>query len=207
LLIYKRNKIEIYLKYNNLKKNIVKGKWIVVGGTGRNIGKTTLVEILINYLSVKHDVIGIKISNMKPENMKYHGNHDFIPDNYLISEENNKNGNKDSMRYLKAGANRSYFVQVNDANLENVLPELLMLSKNDEIVVCESNSLSKVISPNLFFMVKGKFNYNSKKDWPELIKKADLVVPAMDIKAFNNIAQALDLKDDKIQLQEGFSLG
>ncbi len=72
---------------------MVKGKWIVVGGTGRNIGKTTLVEILINYLSVKHDVIGIKISNMKPENMKYHGNHDLLPDNYLISEENNKNCN------------------------------------------------------------------------------------------------------------------
>lgn len=206
MLIYKRNKIEIDLKYNKLKKNIIEGKWLVVGGTGRNIGKTTLVEILINYLSSKYDVIGIKISNMKPDNMKYHGNHGFLPVNYLISEEKNKIGNKDSMRYLKAGAVRSYFVQVNDANLENLLPELLVLPKKDEIVICESNSLSKIIAPNLFFMIKGNIVGNVKKDWQGLITMADFVLPALDTKAFFNIARALEINDERIRLKERFSL-
>ncbi len=175
--------------------------WILIGGTGRNIGKTTLAETLIRKLSCFGPVTGIKISNIRPEGLQFHGMHDIESNEYFsIWEETQHTGNKDSIRFLNAGALKSFFIQAGDAYLPDAFQEIQNHLTGNEIVVCESNSLINIMKPSVFLMVKGEKNNASKAYVERSQKIADLVLNAMDMVQFQKIADALVLEDDRIKL-------
>lgn len=175
--------------------------WVLVGGTGRNIGKTTLAELLIDHLSNFGPVIGIKISNIKPDGMKFHGTHQVKSDeNFYISEETNISGSKDSMRFLKAGAEKAFFIQTSDEFIQEAFQRMLQKLKGNEIVVCETNSLRNVMVPAVFFMIKGEGNHPSKGYVEKFFKMADYVVKSMDLKQFEKLSKSLVIKDNRIKL-------
>ncbi len=128
---------------------------ILIGGNGRNIGKTTLTTGLITRLKDKGRVVGIKVTSIYPDDTKFHGQKDALFSGDLqIIEELNYKGNKDTSRMLQAGASRVYFIQVKDQALSQAATTIENLSKEFDYLVCESSSLRKVTEPHLFILVK-----------------------------------------------------
>ncbi len=174
--------------------------WVLVGGTGRNIGKTTLAEMLINHLSNFGTVVGVKISNIKPDGLEFHGTHEVKNgESFFIGEETSSSGNKDSMRFLKAGAKKAFFIQTGDVFVKEAFQEMIQQLEGNEIVVCESNSLRSVMKPAIFFVIKGEDNAASKGYIERFIELADYVVKPMDLEQFENLSKSLVLRDNLIK--------
>lgn len=126
---------------------------LLVAGTGRNVGKTSFACVIIQQLSGKEKVIGIKIS---PHFHKISKQEKIIINNekFVIIEELNSTSGKDSSRLLQSGADTVFYVQANDEVLEEVYAEVLKLIPDQAAVVCESGGLRLVVKPGLFFVCK-----------------------------------------------------
>jgi len=174
---------------------------VIVGGTGRNIGKTTLVEKLVEKFGLLVPVTAVKIANIKPGGEHFHGhNVASFQDRILIKKETRSNSSKDSMRFLKAGAQTSWFIQTEDVFLPETFPEIQIVLKDAQCVVCESNSLRRFVHPGLFIMVKGESNPSGKKDVPGLLSLADVVVEALNRKQFDMLVDRIEIRDGKFIL-------
>jgi len=175
--------------------------WIIVGGTGRNTGKTTFAEKLIEKFGSQVPVTAVKIANIKPGNERFHG-HDVqsFRDKILIKKETRRNGKKDSMRFLRAGAFESWFIQTEDAFLPETFPEIQIALKEAQWIVCESNSLRNLVKPGLFIMVKGEDAASTKKDVSRLLQLADVVVEALQQEQFDALVERIEIKDEKFVL-------
>lgn len=132
---------------------------VLVGGSGRNVGKTTFCENLISQLSTKVKVHAIKMSSH---------NHDLPDDSiivsksdgYVIVEEDKLNSGKDSSRYLASGATSSYFVIFKE-NYDLVsLHEILNDIPKDEAVVVEARGLVEKMKFGFSIAIEGE----EKKD-------------------------------------------
>lgn len=180
---------------------ILLSNWIIVGGTGRDTGKTTLVEKLVEKFCLQVPLTAVKISNIKPDNRSFHGhNVERTSEKVLLQKELRTDGNKDSMRFLKAGAQTSWFIQTEDAFLPETFPQIRSSLKNAGWVVCESNSLRNFVKPGLFIMVKGKNGVSDKKDVRGLLQLADVVVKALQWKQFDAIVERIEIKEGKFIL-------
>lgn len=162
----------------------------LIGGSGRNVGKTTFACMLIENLSKNNNVIGVKISNIKPDDTSFHGFHEKgIEGNYEIFEETGF-GEKDSHRMLSAAASRSFFIRTTDSFVEEAFNNLLKQLGNDSLIVCESNSLRKFVIPKVFVMV-GSEKESKKPGTKANFEKADFIVGAMDLEGFMEVVQDL----------------
>ena len=128
---------------------------LMIGGNTRNSGKTTMACDLISKLSVYQEVIGLKVTAIRPGEIELHGNHksqDLMPE-FSIFEELDPLSHKDTSKMLQAGATRVFFICVSEFFLEKAL--LLFLSKyiNNQVIVCESRSLRRLVNPGLFLMM------------------------------------------------------
>ncbi|MBN2616661.1 MAG: hypothetical protein JXR71_13290 [Bacteroidales bacterium] len=169
--------------------------WLLVGGTGRNIGKTTAAEQFINKLSQEVPVVGIKISKELPDEFPYHGEHPLLLNkHFLIMEEKDATGRKDSMRFLRAGARRSFFIVCKDEFLNEAFNVLEKLLKPEDYVVCESNGLRRIMKPGIFVMIKGEDSGKRKLD--VLLSLADEILPALNRGALIEFTE-------KIRIQNG----
>ncbi len=73
---------------------------LLIGGTGRNVGKTTLASMVVKQFSADYKIVGLKISNVKPGDEHLYGYHDNkLQNNYILSQEENV-GHKDSHSVL-----------------------------------------------------------------------------------------------------------
>jgi len=138
---------------------------ILIAGAGRNVGKTTLACKIIEHLSKKHDVTGLKISPHIHES-DYAIDPLIKSENFIISKEQN-NTEKDSSKILKAGAENVYYVQTKQDYLEDAFLKLLPFVSQGP-VVCESGGLHTLIKPGLFIFVhKGKEIPENKRSYLE----------------------------------------
>lgn len=127
---------------------------LLIAGTGRNVGKTSLACALISQASISHKVIGVKISphfhEISPTEKPI-----LKSENFEIIEELNSYGNKDSSRMLKAGASRVFYVQSkSDIALIGVIKELQQFWSDETAVICESGGLRHFIEPGLFMVCR-----------------------------------------------------
>ncbi|GIU73644.1 MAG: hypothetical protein KatS3mg004_0731 [Bryobacteraceae bacterium] len=104
---------------------------IIVAGTGRKSGKTTLVCRVLR-LAPGLGWTAVKISHHAPES--------GAP--YEITEETAPGGTGDTRRYLAAGAARAFWVR---GDFEAALPELERLLATAENWIVESTRASKRI--------------------------------------------------------------
>ncbi len=126
---------------------------LLVAGTGRNVGKTSFACSMIQHLSGKENVIGIKIS---PHFHKISRQETTLVKNekFVIIEELDSTSGKDSSRMLQAGADKVFYAQANDDALVEVYVALLKLIPDKTAIVCESGGLRLVVKPGLFFVCK-----------------------------------------------------
>lgn len=143
---------------------------LIVSGTGRNTGKTTLVCSIIKKFSKEQEIVAVKITphfyDFTPENAL------VINDRFVISEEKNVESTKDSSLMLKSGAKKVYFIQVFDNNLEEAFNKLLNLIDENSLIICESARLRKHIKPGVFVLMNNKETFEKNSD---LAQYADIV--------------------------------
>jgi hypothetical protein len=155
---------------------------LLVAGTGRNIGKTTLACQLISHFSMKNEIIGLKITSIYPDENGYHGNKSSeMQGKFEIQEEFSVNQNKDTYRMKQAGASRVFFVRVKDECLEESMEALFQQIDKNKIIICESASLRNIITPGLFLMVRSVDESRIKERSEKLFPLADLNIYSNEI--------------------------
>jgi len=124
--------------------------WLLIAGTGRNTGKTTLACLLLSQYR-ENAVTSVKITPhfhpLHEEDRVLVKNENFI----IIREE--RISTKDSSRMLQAGASQALFVQAKDESLEEVFSYLSGLIPSGHPVICESGGMARIIEPGLFIMM------------------------------------------------------
>ena len=162
---------------------------LIIAGTGRNTGKTSLACALIQHFSKDHEAVGIKIS----PHFHHHstGTKPIIKhDSFTIYQESSPANGKDSSLMLKAGAMRVFYIEVKDNHLGEAFKNLRPFILPYTPVIIESPGLIKIIRPGLFFIVDHPQQQNKKQDIVSLIPQADFFI--------DTSLQPLDLAVKKI---------
>ncbi len=126
---------------------------LMIAGTGRKVGKTTLACRIIKQLSKDHPVTGIKVS---PHMHRQAGGQRLVAetDDYLIIRETSTSNGKDSSRMLSAGAAQVFYLQTRDRHIAEPFRVLMKMIPPGSPVVCESGALLAYARPGLFLLVK-----------------------------------------------------
>jgi molybdopterin-guanine dinucleotide biosynthesis protein A len=173
-----------------------KSNFIIIGATGRNTGKTEFACRLIEKYSKENLVIGLKVTAINrtegvcPRGHKSCGVCDSLNEEFNITEEYDNLKVKDTSRMLRAGAQKVFWLKIDTSNLENGFNEILKMIPENAIVVCESNSIRKVVEPGLFLVIRNKNENNIKKSCAAVINYADKII------TFNN--KSWDFNPDRI---------
>jgi molybdopterin-guanine dinucleotide biosynthesis protein A len=158
---------------------------LIVGATGKNVGKTEFACSLIKKFRSQCGLIGIKVTILKDDKNKPAKNgHESGVKSYCITEETNRLIKKDTGKMLAAGASKVYWLRTYRRHLEEGISELLNIVGKNTISICESNSLRNIIEPGLFIMVKDYDSENSKASAKEVSQYVDRFVYS-DGKKFN----------------------
>jgi len=157
---------------------------LLVSGSGRNCGKTTLACKIIANITKTTTVYALKIS---PHFHQMSEKQELLlkQKDYSIFRETDMHATKDSSRMLKAGAKESLYLQCEDQVVREAFQQLLNFIPEDTPVVCESGSLANSIHPGLHLFL-GNGNKKSKHQ-----ESADRLVH------FNG--EAFDLNIDQIE--------
>lgn len=148
---------------------------LLIAGTGRNSGKTTLACQIIKKTSTIIPVVAIKIT---PHFHRHNKSGMTITerDDLIIIEETDTETCKDSSLMLKAGAVSSYFVMAKDEQLKEALQLIINLIPDNIPVVCESGGLRHFIEPGAFLMMNRNDNNTCKPGAEALKKIADQLI-------------------------------
>lgn len=125
---------------------------LLIAGTGRNSGKTTLACNVIRKFSTFNSIIALKIT---PHFHKYIQSKNvlFNSSDLYIAEETDSTTGKDSSLMLEAGARQSFFIMATDAHLGTAIREICKIIPPNALLVCESGGLRHHVVPGLFFMM------------------------------------------------------
>ena len=155
---------------------------IMVGAGGRNVGKTEFACSLIRKFGSRHNIIGIKVTTIEqaddncPRGGEGCGVCAELEGNFCITEETNRQSNKDTCRMLAAGAKKVFWLRVLKQHLAEGMKALQAAVGTDTVSVCESNSLRSIVEPGLFFMFKAVDSNKCKPSAAIVEKYADSVV-------------------------------
>jgi hypothetical protein len=128
---------------------------ILIAGTGRNSGKTTLACEIIRKFHGEIPLVAIKISPHHHTRTTC-GNVLMDEPALFIEEETNPETGKDSARMLAAGADRSFFIMAADSRLPLAIDAIMELLEQGTFMVCESGGLRHWVEPGGFFVTTQK---------------------------------------------------
>jgi len=150
--------------------------WLLISGSGRNVGKTTLSCRIIREWSGLNPV-AVKISShlhaLPEDSESILRGEDFS----VIRET--RISPKDSSKMLQSGAELSFYAKGPDYRLPEILYALNIITKNRP-VVCESGGLRKIIIPGIYFLIKDDTR-NIKPGINSLEILADRILSPSDI--------------------------
>jgi hypothetical protein len=127
---------------------------LVIAGTNRNVGKTTLACSIIRQISQTQPVAAVKITP------HFHADCSscqmlYAAEGLQITKELSTQTNKDSSLMLAAGAIEVYYVQTKDDKLPFVIDFLRKQIPESLPVVCESAAIRNFIIPGKFILLSG----------------------------------------------------
>lgn len=173
---------------------------ILIGSTGRNSGKTTLAVELIKKWTNSFPVIALKVTTIKDKSGKCpRGGHGCgvctsIKENFELVEELNKTKNKDTSLLLASGAEKVYWLKCLHTHLYDGIEHFMSQIPKNALIICESNSLRKVVTPGSFIMLKSTENHVIKQSANEVIDKADVIVENDFQNSIKNIIEKIEIK-------------
>ncbi len=140
---------------------------VVVGGNGRKVGKTSVVEDMLRAQPAR-TWTAIKIASHR---------HVSTQGPFLIHEELAPAAS-DTGRYLRAGAARAFLIQA--ADLEPALPAIRELLADSDDTIIESNRILDYLSPDLCLFVLDFAEADMKASCLRHLRRADKVVVRND---------------------------
>jgi len=146
---------------------------LIIAGTGRNSGKTTLVCNIISQNRV-NNIIAVKISPHEHSITESSVQVMKGPD-WEIFLENSTGSNKDTARMLAAGASRAYYIRADEGTAGEAFGQLLEKRESAMPVICESPVLRNYFDPGLFIIADSK-NVINRKELTGMVHLADLIV-------------------------------
>lgn len=148
---------------------------IIIAGSGRNVGKTSLVCELIRCFSSKHELVGLKIS---PHFHQKSSDNKLIrqSDHFVIYKETDAESGKDSSRMLSAGARKVFYIESDDKYLPDAL-NIILPEIQTGPVICESAAIRKFIHPGIFIFIEKPMTSGRNKNEDQK-EKADFIVHA-----------------------------
>jgi len=177
----------------------VKSNLLIIGSTGRNIGKTEFACRVIENHSTQKEIFGVKVIPVDKNEENCHrgiescGLCNSLVGDYNIIEEKLFDSSKDTSRMLKAGAKKVYLLLVDRKCLKKGINAISRIIPNNSLMVIESNSIRNVIEPGLFIVIKNLINNSVKPTCAEVIEFADKIVE------FNNMNW--DFDPDRVLIQ------
>lgn len=154
---------------------IVSPQLLLIAGTGRNTGKTTLACHIIRKFSAIQPIIAIKITPHFHKDSQS-GKILINSADLFIAEETNPATEKDSSRMLAAGAQMVYFVITGDEHLVEAYNEIYKRIPANALIICESGGLRQKLVPGIFFMMTGKESRIIKPLTEKLLLLADRLI-------------------------------
>lgn len=161
---------------------------IVIGGHTRSIGKTQLVCDIIQAFPKAAWIAG-KITQYGHGVCAQNGeNCDCAPDEHVsaIAWESQADSGTDSARFLKAGAQRSFWLRTKQGYLADGLPMLRSTLRelaptgtaadDASALILESNSLLQFVKPSLYFAVIDPAREDFKDSARAALDRADAFV-------------------------------
>lgn len=151
---------------------------VVVGGSTRNIGKTSVVAALIARLPEFHWT-AFKITQY---------GHGFCTADgkpcacqtedacVAVTPERDAASGADSARFLSAGAARSFWVRTRIGMLSQAMPRVRELIDSSENSILESNSVLDFLTPDLYLTVLDPSIADFKPSARRLLSRADAVL-------------------------------
>jgi hypothetical protein len=149
---------------------------LLVGGSNRNVGKTTLILNLIKKYKAQFSIIGLKVSSIQPGEDQFHGTHLNLESNFEVYEETNKDGQKDTSKMLIAGAKKVYYIRSTDELIPQAFNSLQSKIPPNVMIICESISLRKHLIPGVFILIQDARSENIKQSFVELKSLANQVI-------------------------------
>jgi len=196
--------IETTLIINRLDRKILMfnmPNMLLIGAADRNVGKTAFACEMIKIFSASLPVTAFKITVIKekngmcPRGGKGCGVCTSVSGNFMITEELNNNTHKDTSKMLAAGAVKVLWLRVMENFMDEGVKALLdsIVDPINSAVICESNSIRKVIDPGLFIVFRKKNVNYIKPSCNEVIHLADKIINfdpvffkfSVDLKRFN----------------------
>ncbi|NTW33291.1 MAG: hypothetical protein HGB12_11835 [Bacteroidetes bacterium] len=176
-------------------------KLLMIGATSRNSGKTELASAFIKKFSKKNKIVGLKVSTYHINDSNFHGQQSLpLPDKYIIIKESEKS-DKDTARMLNAGASEVYWLRTKVEYINEAVNEFIKLIDKTSFIVCESNSLTKFIKPDIFIMIRN--NQKPDKDSAtEVMKMADIEIISNGEKFVNFDISGIEIDKGKWVLRK-----
>ncbi len=163
---------------------------LLISGSGRNCGKTSLACEIIESISKRKAVIALKIS---PHFHQFSEQQELLFDNkkFKIFRETDSTSGKDSSRMLRAGAAFSFYLQCEDENLAEAWECMNKFLPENRAVVCESGSLAKIFKPGLHLLVEGENPDKMKRSYLKNKELSDRIVHFDGLRFNINISDIL----------------
>lgn len=164
----------------------------MVGSNTRKVGKTQLVCALIRKFSPHNKIIGLKITTISDKD-KHHKANILDGKKFIITKETNHCSAKDTSKMLQAGAYKVFHIIALKDGLESAFKQFINQVGKNSIIICESTSLRKFVKPGIFIMLIDENSNDMKASAKEVLKFADIIVPASD----NYNLDLIDLIENK----------
>lgn len=170
----------------------------MVGGHSRNIGKTSLAAAIIaatperRWTAFKltqygHGLCsdGGQVCDCAPQDPAHP---------FAITREESRAGRTDTSRFLRAGAAEAYWVRTPQGRLAEAMPEIRRLMAGRRHVLMESNSVVRLLRPDLYLVVLDWATGDFKSSARDQLDRADafvLLEPASAEPAWENVPLGL----------------
>jgi molybdenum cofactor guanylyltransferase len=174
---------------------------ILIGATGRNVGKTEFACAMIRRLADHQPIIAAKVTVIRetgstcPRGGEGCGVCGSLKGDYQITEEQNRLSGKDTARMLQAGATRVLWLRVRHACMEEGVRALLAMLPEGIPLICESNSLREVLTPGQFVVVRDSRTSTIKETCRRVMPLANRII------AFDGTGW--DIQPDELTFSQG----
>lgn len=149
----------------------------MIGGASRNVGKTTFSSKVIEHFSENHPIIGLKVKTIYEGDNFFHGkDRNPLDSDFRLIEEFDDFSDEDTSKMLRSGAKRVFRLKVKSSALDKAFFYFKTQLDRKYLIICESNSLRKILKPDVFILIKQKEAGEMKPSAKELEKYADKIV-------------------------------
>jgi hypothetical protein len=144
---------------------------VVVGGQGRNCGKTSVICGIIRSIP-EAQWTAIKITQYAPAEAASKG---LSQAPFAVDQETTPGDDKDTRRYLEAGAVSALWLRTPAGKVQDAGSFLRQRVAESGNAIIESNSVNELLEPDLYFVVIKELR-GTKASLQKYFKRANAVV-------------------------------